>query len=82
MNDFLTIKLPYDLSSHAGPAFVSKYLKRINLKALVDPVFPFRSGVANSDIFKSHLVLQFRQSWLQAAKNYVKRQACVVVRAD
>ena len=40
MNDFIIKKLPYDLSSHAGLAFVGKYLKRINFNALVDPALP------------------------------------------
>ena len=57
MTDFIIKKLPYDLSSHAGLAFVGKYLKRININSLVDPAFPVRSGVANSDILKSYLGL-------------------------
>ena len=57
MTEFIIKKLPYDLSSHAGLAFVGKYLKRINLNALVDPAFPVRSGVANSEILKSYLGL-------------------------
>ena len=57
MTDLIIKKLPYDLSSHAGLAFVGKYLKRINLNALVDPAFPVRSGVANSEILKSYLAL-------------------------
>ena len=57
MTDFIIKKLPYDLSSHAGLAFVGKYLSRININALIDPAFPVRSGVANSDIVKSYLGL-------------------------
>ena len=38
-------------------AFVGKYLKRINVNALIDTAFPTRSGVANSDILKSYLAL-------------------------
>lgn len=57
MTDFVIKKLPYDLSSHAGLAFVGKYLKRVNVNALVDPKFPVRSGVANSEIIKSYLAL-------------------------
>ncbi len=53
MTDFIIKKLPYDLSSHAGLAFVGKYLKRINVNSLIDPQFAVRSGVANSDILKS-----------------------------
>lgn len=57
MTEFIIKKLPYDLSSHAGLALVGKYLKSINLNALVDPAFAVRSGVANSDIIKSYLAL-------------------------
>ncbi len=57
MTDFIIKKLPYDLSSHAGLAFVGKYLRRININALIDPKFPVRSGVANSEIIKSCLAL-------------------------
>ena len=57
MTDFIIKKLPYDLSSNAGLALVGKYLNRINLNALVDPKFPVRSGIANSDILKSYLGL-------------------------
>eukprot|EP01030_Chromulinospumella_sphaerica_P013751 gene13751-13534_t len=57
MTDFIIRKLPYDLSSHAGLALVGQYLKRINFSALVDPKFPVRSGVANSDIVRSYLGL-------------------------
>lgn len=41
-------------------ALIGKYLKRINLNALVDLVFPVQSkfgGIANSDILKSYLGL-------------------------
>ena len=57
MTDFLIKRLPYDLSSHAGLAFIGKYLKRININGLIDPAFPVRSGIANSDILKSYLGL-------------------------
>ena len=57
MTDFLIKRLPYDLSSHAGLTFIGKYLKRININALIDPAFPVRSGIANSDILKSYLGL-------------------------
>lgn len=57
MTDFVIKKLPYDLSSQAGLALVGKYLKHINLNALVDPAFPVRSGVANSAILTSYLAL-------------------------
>jgi hypothetical protein len=57
MTDFVIKKLHYDLSSHAGLAFVGKYLKRVNVNALIDPMFSVRSGVANSEILKSYLAL-------------------------
>ena len=57
MTDFIIKKLTYDLSSHAGLAFVGKYLKGINVNALIDPLFPVRSGVANSDVLKAYLGL-------------------------
>ena len=57
MTDFSFKQLPYDLSSHAGLAFIGKYLKRINVNALIDPAFPVRSGIANSCILKSYLGL-------------------------
>jgi hypothetical protein len=38
-------------------AFVGKYLKRVDVNALIDPKFPVRSGVANSEILKNHLAL-------------------------
>ena len=45
MTDFIIKQLPYDLSNQAGLALIGKYLKRINLNALVDPAFPVRSGI-------------------------------------
>jgi hypothetical protein len=45
------------LSSQAGLALIGKYLKRVNLNALVDPAFSVRAGIANSDILKSYLGL-------------------------
>ncbi len=57
MSEFVVKQLPYDLSSQAGLALIGKYLKRINLNALVDPAFPVRGGIANSDILKSYLGL-------------------------
>jgi len=57
MTDFIIKKLPYDLSSHAGLAFIGKYLKSIKINSLIDSAFPVRSGVANSDILKSYLGL-------------------------
>lgn len=46
MTDFIIKKLPYDLSAHTGLAFVGKYLKRINVNALINPKSPVRAGVA------------------------------------
>jgi hypothetical protein len=57
MTDFIIKKLPYDLSSHAGLAFIGKYLKSVNVNSLIDPKFPVRSGASNSDILKSYLSL-------------------------
>ena len=57
MTDFTIKKLPYELSSHVGLAFIGKYLKSIKINSLIDSAFPVRSGVANSDILKSYLGL-------------------------
>lgn len=57
MTEFIIKKLPYELSSHAGLALVGKYLKHINVNALIDPAFAVRSDVANSDILNSYLGL-------------------------
>ena len=57
MSEFLVKQLTYDLSGQAGLALIGKYLKRINLNALVDPAFAVRAGIANSDILKSYLGL-------------------------
>ena len=57
MTDFIIKKLPYDLSSQAGLALVGKYLQSININALVDPKFPVRSGVANSDLLKCYIAM-------------------------
>jgi hypothetical protein len=55
--EFVVKKLPYDLSSHGGLALVGRLLKRINLPAMVDPQYPVRAGIANSDILKCYLAL-------------------------
>ncbi len=47
--DFVVKKLPYDLSSHGGLALVGRLFKRINLPAMIDPKYPVRAGIANSD---------------------------------
>ena len=57
MTDFIIKKLPYDLTSHAGLAFIGKYLKSTNLKSLIDSAFPIRAGIANSDVLKSYIAL-------------------------
>ena len=48
MTDYIIKKLPCDLSYHAGLAFVGKYLKSININAVIYSTFPVRTGVANS----------------------------------
>ena len=55
--EFVVKKLPYDLSSHGGLALVGRLFKRINLPAMVDPKYPVRAGIANSDILKCYLGL-------------------------
>jgi len=55
--EFIVKKLPYDLSSHGGLALVGRLFKRINLPAMVDPQYPVRAGIANSDILKCYLAL-------------------------
>lgn len=55
--DFVVKKLPYDLSSHGGLALVGRLFKRINLPAMIDPAYPVRAGIANSDILKCYLAL-------------------------
>ena len=55
--DFKVKQLPYELSSQGGLALVGRLFKRINLSALVDPKYPVRSGIANSDILKCYLGL-------------------------
>jgi len=55
--DFVVKKLPYDLSSHGGLALVGRLFKRINLSAMIDPKYPVRGGIANSDIIKCYLGL-------------------------
>lgn len=57
ITNFILKELPCDLSNQDGLALIGKYLKRINLSRLVDPAFPVRSGVANSDILKDYLGL-------------------------
>ena len=57
MTDFILKKLSYVLSSQAGLALVGKYLQRININALVNPRFPVRSGIANSDLLKCYLAM-------------------------
>lgn len=55
--EFVVKKLPYDLSSHGGLALVGRLFKRINLPAMIDPKYPVRGGIANSDILKCYLGL-------------------------
>lgn len=53
MTDFLVKKMTFNHSSHAGLAFIGKYLRRVNVNALNDLKFQMRSGIANSEILKS-----------------------------
>ena len=55
--EFVVKQLPYDLSSHGGLALIGRLFKRINLPAMVDPKYPVRGGIANSDILKCYLAL-------------------------
>lgn len=55
--EFVVKQLPYELSSQGGLALVGRLFKRINLPAMIDPQYPVRSGVANSDILKCYLGL-------------------------
>lgn len=55
--EFVVKQLPYDLSSHGGLALVGRLFKRINLPAMIDPQYPVRGGIANSDILKCYLAL-------------------------
>jgi hypothetical protein len=74
MTDFIIKKLPYDLSSHAGLAFIGKYLKSIRINSLIDSAFPMRSGVANSDILKSYLsLLCLGKNYFDAIENFLMR---------
>lgn len=57
MTDFVVKKLAYDLSHYAGLAFIGKYLKSVNVSALIDPKFSVCSVVASSEILKSYLAL-------------------------
>jgi hypothetical protein len=54
MTDFIIKKLPYDLSSHAGLAFVGKYLKRVNVNALDrSQAFPCALGLPTAKCSKA-----------------------------
>jgi hypothetical protein len=37
---------------------IGTHLKRTNINSLIDPAFPVRSGVANSAIVKSYLLIR------------------------
>ena len=77
MTDFIIKKLPYDLSSHAGLAFIGKYLKSIKINSLIDWAFPVRSGVANSDILKSYLgLLCLGKNDFDAIENFRTNVSC------
>ena len=67
MTDFIIKKLPYDLSSHAGLAFIDKYLKRVNVNCLIDPKFPEKHGVKTKHgvpHFPFHFSFPFSYSFL------------------
>lgn len=55
--EFVVKQLTYDLSSHGGLALVGCLFKRINLPAMIDPQYPVRGGIANSDILRCYLAL-------------------------
>jgi len=55
MANFAIQKLPYDLSSHTGLAFIGKYLQRVQVNAPVGREFAVRSEVANAEVLKSCL---------------------------
>jgi hypothetical protein len=57
MTNLFIKRLPCDLSSHAGLTFISKYFKCINVNVQINPAFAVSSGIVNSDLFKSQLVL-------------------------
>lgn len=69
MTEFIIRKLPYDLSSHAGLAFIGKYLKSFKINSMIDSAFPVRSGVGNCDILKSNLGLLGKND-LDAIENF------------
>ena len=80
MIDFHIKKLPYDLSSHAGLAFIGKCLKCVNVNALINLKFPVRSVVANSEIFKSYFaLLRMGKSDFDAIESF--RQSALFKRA-
>jgi hypothetical protein len=77
MTDFIIKKLLCDLNSTAGRAMVGQYPKRINLNALVDPAFPVRSGIANSDILRSYLgLLRMGKSDFEAVEAAAHQPLC------
>lgn len=42
--EFVVNKLPCDLSSHGGLAWLGRLSKRINLPAMIDPQYPGQRG--------------------------------------
>lgn len=55
--DFVVKKLPYFFEAMAVWPWWGALLKRINLSAMIDPAYPVRGGIANSDILKCYLAL-------------------------
>jgi len=68
MTDFIIKKLSYDLSSHAGLAFVSKYLKEINFNSLIDPALP-GDAIAARKYWKL-ILLVWQRPWVDNATRY------------
>jgi hypothetical protein len=68
-------KLPFGWGCHDGLALVGRLFKRNNLPAMIDPQYPARGGIANSDILKCYLGLlilgkkdcEAMEKWLRSA---------------
>ncbi len=73
--EFVVKQLPYDLSSHGGLALVGRLFKRINLPAMIDPQYPVRAGIANSDILKCYLgLLTLGKNDFEAVEGFRKQR--------
>ena len=60
MTDFIIKKLPYDLSSHAGLAFIGKYLKH-ETRGHVSH-FPFHFSFSASYSFTTRLTVELERA--------------------